>query len=70
MKCHTGEEKNIAKGFVGLWWVFVKLFKKNEVSNLSKYTVDSYVLSLYNKHHFDTHFKGLTKNLIIQNTII
>ncbi len=33
--------KEIAKGFIGLRWVFVELLKKNEVSNLSKYTVVS-----------------------------
>ncbi len=30
------------KEIVGQRWVFVELFKKNEVSNLSKYTVISY----------------------------
>ncbi len=28
----------VAKGFIALRWVFVELFKKNKVSNLSKYT--------------------------------
>ncbi len=43
LKCHTDELKHIAKGQRR---VFVELFKKNEVSNLSKYTVHSPNLSL------------------------